>query len=788
MENPPKSRPLIEHFLAGLLIAAAILSCFHKLVIHPSDVLVGPQSGGENDLVNYYIPSRTFLRDSIIKDGTIQFWNPYLAFGTAYIGNAQSAAYYPPNWLTIIFNPTWFLSWLQLLHHWWIGLGLYFLCRSQGLDFGCSLFGGISLACAPFFIAQGAEGHYAQIAAVSWIPWAFLGFNHFLKKQTLRSQAILAACFAMSFFCGHVQETYYLVLMLSLLLLWEVVQALRQGEKTRSGQLLSSWTVIGLLTIGLVAIDLVPIYFNSQTTPRGLSAIDASQMGWDAFSVNHFWQLIDPFAIDRPDKWLRGTPPFWEKLGYFGIVPFCLALLAMVFGRTNRSVLQVSIILFVTFLIALGTNSFLFPLMLKAVPGTTWFRLPSRIFFLTSFCVAFLAAHGLQMLRGDQPPRVLKGLALLAILASSAIIGKNVTDTGVLSLSAICFETLLLVPLLLLAIIVLQLFLRGDWSRWAGAALIILSVSECSLLANKITETAKVYSLGERNVELANTLQQITVDGKMQRVLTVQELLSDQDAITMRIPKARGYDPASSLFYNMLIYTLSLDSERPIDPTGFSQVRLEDLSPRFLNAAGVSHALQVRRKSFTQAPEGWKIIWSGVLEKRVQRRSDGAAQRYPVDLLENLNVLPRSFVVRDSKITNNREDPRLTVKGTDFKQTVLLMNGEPSPAPPPYFKAVDKVQQSPDQLELTLPEVASGYLLLNGLYFPGWTCSVDGEQTELLQGNFSFRAIQIPGGAERVTLHFESPGFKVGLLLTCLTLVLWLVVVVRPPRTSPLSA
>ncbi len=795
MTQHAETRPqFLQHLFAATIIAVSLLCCFHKLVLHPTDVLVGPQSGGENDLTNYYIPSRTFLRESLTQDNQINHWNPWLSYGTAYIGNAQSAACYPLNWLTVLFNPTWFLSWLQLFHHWWAGLGVYFLCRHQKLSFGASLFGGISLACAPFLIAQGAEGHYAQIAASSWIPWAFLAFHLFVEHRSKRGHIAVAVCLAMSFLCSHPQETYYLVLILSCLAFYESCKEFWSENRQVAKQLLSGWVIIGVTTIGLVAIDLVPIYFNSRTTPRGMSAVSAELMGWAAYDVQHFWQLVAPFSVDRPETWQRGTPPFWEKIGYFGVITLCLAVTGAICSFKDRWVGRISLIALLTVLVAMGTNGFLFPIILKIVPGMSWFRLPSRLFFVTAFCLAYLAANGVERLKPSSDSKLnrLPVFLLLILLGISAGLAffqfKSTTD--VINLRTVLTQTLTGISILAFLLCSILLINQQRFSRLIVALLSILVVLELSLFSTQITDTAVVAGFGTRHSELTEEIDSLRESGKLKRVLTVQELISDQDAIHQRIPKTRGYDPASSIFFLTLINSFSENEQRPVDPTGFSQVKLSEASQKVLDMSGVSHVVQVQRKGFSEPPASWNQLWQGTTQKRVQRREDDEVPEFRVELVENPNAFPEAFIVGHALTPKSGEKLPEILSVVDFKKSVILSHEVLPEGNRSQYQAAKIVFDQNDAMHIEAELDAPGYLVVSDLWFPGWSATVNEKRLPVLRGNFSFRVVPLPAGEHLVKFTFQPPGFQVGMIVTIMTLIGCAALLVTSPKaveTSPES-
>src|SRR5438876_11661151 len=50
------------------------------------------------DLVTSFYPYRT-LAARAVREGTVPLWNPYMLSGTPFVAMAQSALFYPPNFL-----------------------------------------------------------------------------------------------------------------------------------------------------------------------------------------------------------------------------------------------------------------------------------------------------------------------------------------------------------------------------------------------------------------------------------------------------------------------------------------------------------------------------------------------------------------------------------------------------------------------------------------------------------------------------------------------------------------
>ena len=70
-------------------------------------------------------------------------------------------------------------------------------------------------------------------------------------------------------------------------------------------------------------------------------------------------------------------------------------------------------------------------------------------------------------------------------------------------------------------------------------------------------------------------------------------------------------------------------------------------------------------------------------------------------------------------------------------------------------------------------------LLLTDNYYPGWKAAVDREETEILRANYTFRAVPLTAGGHEVRFYYDPMSFKVGLIISVLSLVA-LGVLVKP--------
>jgi hypothetical protein len=48
-----------------------------------------------------------------------------------------------------------------------------------------------------------------------------------------------------------------------------------------------------------------------------------------------------------------------------------------------------------------------------------------------------------------------------------------------------------------------------------------------------------------------------------------------------------------------------------------------------------------------------------------------------------------------------------------------------------------------------------GVVVLSEIYYPGWTCTIDGQATEIARANYVLRAIKVPAGEHEVVMTFD---------------------------------
>ena len=149
-----------------------------------------------------------------------------------------------------------------------------------------------------------------------------------------------------------------------------------------------------------------------------------------------------------------------------------------------------------------------------------------------------------------------------------------------------------------------------------------------------------------------------------------------------------------------------------------------------------------------------------------------------VKIYENLDVLPRAFIVHQAEVVTDNEqaitlmrnpyfDPRqkLVRLAGEGESTDLTTAGQSSPQDNATF-----VSYEPERVEIAVALDSPGWLVLTDAGYPGWQASIDGQPAEILPVNIMFRAVSLPAGKHTVVFEFKPRSLQIGMLVSGVTL------------------
>ena len=716
-----RSRRVLTSCTGVLVLALVTAGVFHELIVKPDGLLVGIHADGHNDLTMQFLRFRDTPAELTRQSGDFMAanWDPHLGLGMPVHGNPQMALFYPPNWLCFAFGAARTVSWLLVAHMFFAGLGTWVLARSAGLSALSSLLAGSIAIAAPYCVAHLAEGHVAQIAAVSWVPWILFSFERFLSSDGRHWKAV-SVCLMMSFLAGHVQEPYYLSLLLSGAVVLSALSRMRKGEPG-AFSLLAHWAVAGVVALAVVSVDVIPVYLNSLGTGRAMR-LPLEEAGF-GLQFENLRQLVNPFALGRPGETGDAVNSFyWTRLFYFGVVPLLLAILGALVSFRRPFSRRIMLITLVGLVFALGTLTPLYEFCYRFVPMIGSFRIPARILFIVSYGVAILAAVGLESLI-VKTPQEKSGEA-------------GAVDEAENSRPRIS---------------------RVGWL--VGVVALIASVGEIGWHATSVVEVARPEAL-RSDSEVSRFLKQ---NAGLHRVQTTYVLYSDLEALRDDVQRVRGYEPVVQIRLAWMLDAISSGPDSQLDFGGFRETRIRDLNGKVADLVGMRYLITSLRQD---VPDDWRLVKTGKVAPWIHLPGSEAK---PVNfgIYENLDVMPRAFVVGDV-VEVSGVAPQVAIEGLeqlDARTAVMLDRDVLSEGERAKYQPAEIVEALPDRVTIRVSNSAPGYLVLTDLFHPGWSATVDGEETKVLPANLSFRAVPLAAGDHEVVFHYECPGQKAGMIL-----------------------
>lgn len=700
-----------------------------------------------------------------LSQGEFPLWNPYNFGGHPIAFNGQSGYFYPPRILLHALFPAWLAYDLSLLLHTFLaGFGMWLLGRKLDLKPSAALLVGTAWMLNPFLvwwlefdIATGALTPFALLAVlrcrVSW-----------------RGAGALGLCIALMLLAGHLQMALYsiaTVILVGLVLLY----------RERVGALVWGRLGVAAIVTGLLSAPmLLPAahYLTSSQRPvLSLSFLTGVYQqflskGWAHFLFPHPLGDGNSFAV----RVIQGAGEFMqpELIAYVGIVALVLCLTTLFWAGVGRRLTVLAIVV----LLVPATPLYA---LVQVLPGFD--RLIStRSLQLVHFLIVLAAGYGLDgLLRRRERTRVAMGVSFGLLLPALGWALTHAGQDGRQTLPGLLREglvrlpkrTLFLdqgsylkdvlvgfdnlyawsnphiwLPLACLVAIPVLLHLCKQPGRWLlGLLLLDLFFLAKSILPHHPHEL--LYA-DTPNLKLLRTAAPYRVMG----VGSVKP----NTLLPMQIADIAGYDsfyPRDTSDYLAFLMRGEYRPEQQLPAQVFPIKRYQ--SP-LVDLMGVKYLVAYPGQQL----EGKKLV-----------------QEAPLPIFENPTSLPRAFVVnRFEVMANNGEALQALESGrVDPRETVLL--DRPPSEEVPVADVTGKARIAEygyNRVRLSVKSNGPAFLVFTDGYADGWEVEVNGQATPLYRADVMFRAVMIPEGESEIVMTFRPVGFRVGLVLGGLGLLL----------------
>jgi len=696
-------------------------------------------SGPAGDVLNFYNSCRMYGFGEI-KNGNLPLWNPHVFSGVSFIGNFQSALFYPPN-LIYLFLPLSKALNLDLAFHVFLMGALTFAwARGRGMTQVAAFFAGVTAMFSGAFFMHVFGGHLTMMAVFAWSPLVFLAVDKTIEQPRLSWVLGGVLAITMMLLAGSPHPAFIVGVGVGLYVLLHLRRVIMSPKR------LAALAVMALAPLLLSAIQLWPSLEVTGGSMRGAGASYdfATTM---SFPPENLLLLIMPgFFGDNITRPYWGRWNVWETGFYVGIGGIVLAMLALVRGG-RRSWWRFAVVILVLTLIALGRYTPFFGLLHKTLPGFGSFRAPARYLVAASLLLAVLAGQGLDAVvkqSGGARARAISRIVAVFVLAlglmllvGAAWVRLTGAGTGSPADAEVPVGELVRAGVLcgLVGAILLAAERRPKWAY----AIVAIGIVEMTLFA--WTHRGSVDLAQRFDARLAESLAKL---GDDVRVL-------DNPAQFNRVHCAGGYEiwgneaviPAR--YVQFLLRTVQFKHQ--VDTKGPDPVADAELSPLL-----------------------------SMLRLRYVVTSDGTLQDAP----GSLTPLPRFLLVHNYRVIEGLSETFDAMESGGFDPSrEVILESEPDPAPAPGNSAgsVTGLSASTDGAVIDVDTPTPVILVNTDSYAPGWRARPlkPGPQPAytVLRANGVIRAVPLAAGKHTILLEYAPASYRIGRWVSLVSVALF---------------
>lgn len=728
------------------------------------------------DVTEINLPYRWFLAEQL-RGGWPARWMPGLYCGFPLYAESQAGYWHPLKPLLYPWMDAWKAFNLDTVASVWLaGLATFGWLRRHVGAVG-ALTGAAVLGLGGFTWAHLI--HTSMANALVSVPLAFWALEAAWEGGRLRGLGLGALALASQVFAGHLQDTILTGLALGLYAGYRAVIAPDLRARLVA---VGFAAALGMMGIAVAAVQWVPSKNLLDRSPRA-GGLTWEQLTYGSWSPELIPSLVVREAFGtraRDTDWMDGYYPYHEMNSYLGVIALALAVVG---ARASRERWVAFWILLggVGSLLMLGRYTAVFDLMHR-IPVVGSSRIPVRYHLWVTVAVATLAAVGADRLARVDLGRVrLRGAFLLvgllivaAVPIAVAMYAPAWTDARRISAPGHAERTR---------------WLEAELGRalFRTVVLALLAASAAVRAAREVRPAARArWAAALPLLIIADLLGSHWVDAP-----TIEpSYWTDPPPAVARI-KA---DPDHGRVYGLARYS-SGEPGYASQPVAFPKVRdtlAWSLPPIWGldSATGETPMYDRRLLTFHEhAPGIARFDVEGVTHllqsEPIAGFPDPVERAGAAFLHRNRTAQPRARLMGRPEYVADPDGAgrALDALGPAMRDRVVVE--DPARPVPPDAQAQGTakiVVDEPERVEVEVDSAATAptYLVLADTFDPGWSATVDGQPAAVRPAFAAFRAVAVRPGRHRVAFRYEPAGFRKGLAITAVGLVLVLGCLVWP--------
>ena len=683
-------------------------------------------------------------------------------------------------------------------------VGFYVLLLSLGARRNIAIVGAVAFALGSYNIIISAAGHITKCYAIAMMPLVIGGV-----LMTFGGKRILGAVFTMvalglELAFNHVQITYYLALALALLVISELVVAIRAKQLKDFGLSMAFLAAATLFAVLPSTTNLWTTYEYGAYSIRGkseLKAVDGQKessgldkdyaLSW-SYGVGETPTLLVPNVVGGASqpigsnlKSLQNADPqiakiaaqqsaYWGGRGFTSGPVYVGAIICFLFfigcfyyqGRLKWWLIAATIM---SILLAWGKN---FPIltdfMFYHFPLYNKFRTVEMALVIATVTIPLLAMLGLKAIYDNpedvkyHPGKFFGALGLSAGVALIFAIAPTLFYDFLDPREAAQFVELksqnALYASLEQAIIDARVELtRSDAMR--SVVLIVLASSAlwfCSV--RRINANIMVATVG-----VLTLFDLWAVD---RRYLSSDNFVSRSESQRFTLSEADKLIKADKTPHRvMALYT-----------NPFNEV----FTSYHHHSIGGYHGAKLRRYQDLidshLAPE-WQSIVNALQNQDYQGIETAMANSPALNMLGcrymiynpqqrplvNRHAFPEAWFVSNVRSVDTPDDALAALGSTDLRSVAILESQSDETFTPDSTATLRQTAYAPDRVVYESSSANDALAVFSEIYYPaGWVATIDGVESPILRADYLLRALRIPAGNHTIEFAFRPQSFHVG--------------------------
>lgn len=723
------------------------------LIPFPSDYLVNnfapwsayPGFAGpvKNDAMPDVITQIFPWKDLVIemwRNRQIPLWNPYMFSGTPLLANYQSAALSPLNLLYFVlpFVDAWSIQ--VLLQPLFAGLFTYIFIRSLKLSKAAAVFASTAFMFCGFITSWMSYGTLAL--AIVFLPLALFAIEKFYETKKWYYSYLLSISIPLSFFSGHFQISLYFLIFI--LAYCSFKYYLLRNFKS---YILNLGSVV--FGIFLCAPQLIPSIEFYQEAVRSATFLKTESIPWSylptLFAPDFFGNSV------TRNNWF-GHYAEWN--GYIGILPLVFAIYST--RRINSNVLFFILTGLIALLLAYESplQDLVYQLKFPVLSTSA----ASRIIVLFSFSFSVLAAFGFDNILSDIKQKkyspIHRWIFVLVMIFVSFWVVTFIDllfpeSKNLITRSNLRFPTLILMS----GLVVLLVSYFSKLKKYYFILIFLLLVISALDLYRFST---KWQPFGARSL----IFPEVGVSKFLKENAGYDRVFGNfggEAAMTLRAASIEGYDPLYSRRYGEFLGAAA-DGLFHLPPrSAITFTKTGEYTPLYINLLGVKYFVHKRADD----RQVWAFpIWRYPTEQFKIAYEDDAYQ-----IFQNQKVFPRILMLGEAVTIDDDKNllQKMLDADVDLKQTVFLEEKIIKIEKDENSTAVIE-KYTPNQVIIEAKSTKPQILVLTDPFYPGWKASINGISVKIYRADYTFRAVRLDPGINRVVFSYFPDSFRMGLV------------------------